>query len=73
MEWGQAGVQLIEDTAQGPEVSGMGVRQFLNQLGGHVEGSSLYRCQHQTVGAQGSGKAGENCDGEELEVVEGGY
>ena len=73
MEWGQTSMQLIEDTAQRPEVSGMGIRQFLNQFRGHVEGSSLYRRQHQTVGAQGSGKAEGNCDGEEFEVVEGGY
>ena len=61
-------MQLIEDAAQGPEVCGLGVWQFLNQFRGHVEGSSLYGRQHQTMGAQSSGKTGGNCGAEELEM-----
>lgn len=49
-------MELIQDAAQRPQVSGVVVRLLLDQLGTHVQRGSLDRSQHKGGGTQGPRK-----------------
>lgn len=56
IERGKSHVEFVQNAAQRPQVGGVVIWLLLNQLRGHVEGSSLDRRQHQCLHAHGTGK-----------------